>query len=58
MDDTTQKNDKPGLNDTEGYALELIERWKARELQELIDGCPVCGRARSGSCWCPTALIE
>ena len=30
MDDTTQKNDKPGLNDTEGYALELIERWRER----------------------------
>ena len=31
MDDTTQKNDKPGYDDTEGYALELIERWKRRE---------------------------
>ena len=36
MDDTTQKNDKPGLNDTEGYALELIERWKEREKWEAF----------------------
>ena len=36
MTDTTDKQDKPGYNDTEAYALELIERWRERLWREFL----------------------
>lgn len=58
MDDTTQKNDKPGYDDTEGYALELIERWKERSKLSYWDRIDKAPRERLDHWPWTRALIE